>query len=55
MLDDAFKITLDRIFPKGRELSIKEDEVYFEVEGYKNDVNMWEYMELKSELEMDSL
>ena len=48
MLDDAFKLTLDRIFPKGRELSLKEDEVYFEVEGYKNDMNMWEYMELKT-------
>ena len=53
MLDDAFKLTLDRIFPKGRDINMKEDDAHFEVEGYSNETNMWEYMELRSEEELD--
>ena len=46
MLDDAFKLTIDRIFPKGKE--IKSDfPQYFSVPGFPDHQNMWEYIELR--------
>jgi hypothetical protein len=35
MLDDGFKLTLDKMFPKGKEL--KNEVEQFSVEGYKDD------------------
>ena len=51
MLNDAFKLTLDRVFPKGRELLSKAADS-LSVEGYEDGVNMWEYMDLKAEIAM---
>lgn len=42
MLDDAFKLTLDRLFPKKNKI----DRKTFKVEGYQDEVNMWESLEL---------
>ena len=44
MLDDAFKLTIDRLF------SFKGREGEYEVNGYENNVNMWEYLELNGEM-----
>ena len=38
MLDDAFKLTIDELFPSEINESIK-----FSVDGYNND-NMWEHL-----------
>ena len=50
MLDDAFKLTIDRIFPKGRDIK-EEANAVFSVDGYSNNENLWEFMELKTEPE----
>lgn len=36
MLDDAFKLTVDRLFPKGRVLKENVNE-FFPVDGYKDE------------------
>jgi hypothetical protein len=46
MLDDAFKLTLDLIYPqlKGDQLPEREDQFTddkFVVQGYPDDLNMW--------------
>ena len=46
LLDDAFKLTLDQVYPalKGDQLPDKNPEHSegpFKVEGYPDDVNMW--------------
>ena len=40
MLDDMFKITIDRIFSN----KMKEEVEELPVEGYDDDHNMWEYI-----------
>ena len=46
MLDDAFKLTLDRIFFKKN--TFKSGVEAFEVEGYANDENMWEPLDVEN-------
>jgi hypothetical protein len=41
MLDDAFKLTLDKIFPCPTHLNT------FEVDGYKSNENLWEPLNIR--------
>ena len=47
MLDDAFKLTIDRFFPKGRLLK-ESANAYFPVDGYKDEENMWQFMDMRN-------
>lgn len=40
MINDAFKLTIDRIFP----VVFNKKMPYYEVEGYKEEVNIWEFL-----------
>ena len=40
MLDDMFKLTLDKIFNN----KMKDDVQPFPVDGFKDDQNMWEFL-----------
>ena len=42
MLDDAFKLTLDKLFPKP--CTTDEPNVHFPVANYSNQENLWEYI-----------
>lgn len=43
MLDDAFKLTIDRVFPKGKENKDNpEQNTVYHVNGYLDEENLWE-------------
>ena len=42
MLDDAFKLTLDQLYPPISNLKFKKEEQrFFEVDGYQDEQNLW--------------
>jgi len=42
MIDDAFKLTIDKLFPKP--YTYEESTTHFKVPGYTNTENLWEYI-----------
>lgn len=42
MIDDAFKLTIDKLFPKP--YTCEEPSTHFRVPGYTNTENLWEYI-----------
>ena len=41
MLDDAFKLTIDVLFPNYNK---QDHEQAFKIEGYSDNANLWEYI-----------
>lgn len=39
MLDDAFKLTIDKVFTPNYDFNTK-----FNVTGYNDDISMWDYL-----------
>ena len=44
MIDDAFRLTIDKIFERN---DINKDVSQFKVDGYKDDENMWQNISLR--------
>ena len=44
MIDDAFKLTIDKVFERSDD---KADISQFKVDGYKDDENMWQNISLR--------
>ena len=53
MLDDCFKLTIDRLFPK-KSQGKEENEGRYHIDGYEDHVNMWEYLDMNNNNEVSS-